>query len=252
MNRRRNGFTLIELLVVISIIALLISMLLPALTAARGSAASITCQSQLRSVGQASHMYAAEWQGYFPAANMYNTPPINVAPHIGGTDLFWPRTDLQRFLGVHGRSLKDKNPLVCPTYTGVTVHKAGGNYNLTYTYNGHYGNQQSDLTFASDGQYKAPEQLASGPSANAGGPSRKAFVVDGTKDGVNGAGLPQTSTFERYILMPYGSSAGAKGILNLHVGQSNNWAFFDGHVENRAGAETLTSNSFLPFWYLYW
>lgn len=55
------GFTLIELLVVISIIALLISILLPTLSMARESAITISCQSNLRQVGIALHLYESDY-----------------------------------------------------------------------------------------------------------------------------------------------------------------------------------------------
>ncbi|GAB4194447.1 MAG: hypothetical protein Kow00105_08670 [Phycisphaeraceae bacterium] len=66
---RRDGFTLIELLVVISIIALLVGILLPALGAARRSARSAVCLSNLRSAGQALATYAADSKDWIPGLN---------------------------------------------------------------------------------------------------------------------------------------------------------------------------------------
>jgi prepilin-type N-terminal cleavage/methylation domain-containing protein/prepilin-type processing-associated H-X9-DG protein len=75
MSRRpdRSAFTLIELLVVISIIALLIAILLPALGAARNSARAITCASNLRQVGITAEIYAQANDGYAPLATAYDS-----------------------------------------------------------------------------------------------------------------------------------------------------------------------------------
>lgn len=63
---QKAGFTLIELLVVISITALLISILLPALSRARESARRGKCLTNLRSVAQTFWQYAEDYQGWFP------------------------------------------------------------------------------------------------------------------------------------------------------------------------------------------
>jgi len=66
MKRRRSGFTLIELLVVIGIIAVLVSMLLPALNKARQSAIKLQCSSNMRQLAIMCHIYATQWKGRVP------------------------------------------------------------------------------------------------------------------------------------------------------------------------------------------
>jgi prepilin-type N-terminal cleavage/methylation domain-containing protein/prepilin-type processing-associated H-X9-DG protein len=71
VDMRNRGFTLIELLVVIAVIALLIGLLLPALGKARGTARTMKCAANARSVAQGVLVYGGDSKMYFPPHYVY-------------------------------------------------------------------------------------------------------------------------------------------------------------------------------------
>lgn len=82
----RNGFTLIELLVVISIIALLISILLPALSEAKEAARSVNCLNNLRQLNIGADVFASHSGGRYPSR--YVTDPEATSPPLGHVSIY--------------------------------------------------------------------------------------------------------------------------------------------------------------------
>jgi prepilin-type N-terminal cleavage/methylation domain-containing protein/prepilin-type processing-associated H-X9-DG protein len=82
--RRRGGFTLVELLVVIGIIAILMSMLMPALSRAKQKANRIACVNNIRQIDMAATMYAGDHESEYPRrANLTNSWIFTLKSYYG-------------------------------------------------------------------------------------------------------------------------------------------------------------------------
>jgi prepilin-type N-terminal cleavage/methylation domain-containing protein/prepilin-type processing-associated H-X9-DG protein len=121
------GFTLVELLVVIGIIALLIAILLPALSKARESSKRIACLSNIRQFGVAMVMYTTANKGLFPRAAPKGTPtiPWDVIHWQAGDKI--EESAIAPFLG----ETISPRLFVCPSDDPMAHQSSGG---LTYGY----------------------------------------------------------------------------------------------------------------------
>lgn len=116
---RHAGFTLIELLVAISIIALLIAILLPALGQARQAAWNVMCLNNLRQIGLAREMYGNDHRGYFP--------PRRWRDIMGSNHLL-------SYLSLHEVSNGIDTVLTCRTIQ-QSAHATSYFFNATYSIN---------------------------------------------------------------------------------------------------------------------
>jgi prepilin-type N-terminal cleavage/methylation domain-containing protein/prepilin-type processing-associated H-X9-DG protein len=133
-----RAFTLIELLVVIGIIAVLIALLLPALSSAREQSKTLACLSNLRQLAAAAHLYVHNNAGYYPPATaLESRRPVTRGVAWDFTtvhDATTGQTTLEPGLLWQGGS--NLSIQQCPSYEGRSNTAAdpytGYNYNTSY------------------------------------------------------------------------------------------------------------------------
>ena len=207
MNKK--AFTLIELLVVIAIIAILASMLLPALNQARNTAKRITCTGVLKQYNQAAQLYASNNDDYW-------IPP--------GNPQWYMKTAFRGLIGASTEpesegSIKSKDitlpvGLLCPNSFAVIAPEGARNamYSYGLTYSGLEANNWEKYAYKLT-RYKKPSSSASWMDA-------LDWIVYGTN---------------AYL----GEDAAALGSGRRAYRHSNglNVGFYDGHVESMSKAD---------------
>ncbi|MBK8267224.1 MAG: prepilin-type N-terminal cleavage/methylation domain-containing protein [Planctomycetes bacterium] len=151
---KRSAFTLLELLVVVAIIALLISILLPSLSAARERGKAVQCVSNLRELSISATLYTVDFEVYPPCLDNYTVSGLPANQY--GLD----------WLGIGNQSgggYQAGNELI-PTSGNPMGFTAAPRFGLLYPY---YQNPKlvlcpSDVPSAIPGQANASEMIPTG------------------------------------------------------------------------------------------
>ncbi len=116
---RRSAFTLVEMLVVIAVVALLATVLLPSLSAAREQARRAQCASQLRHGLMGLSLYSQEHAGRLPPFAMSDAarPDWVLSSHWGGTGrpTFRPGTERTNLWALADAGMVESPNLLCPS-----------------------------------------------------------------------------------------------------------------------------------------
>jgi prepilin-type processing-associated H-X9-DG protein len=212
---RASAFSLVELLVVVGIVALVIALVLPALGAARESAKSVQCLSNLRQLATSAHQYAADNEGHYPIGYYSAVSPPYAYGHNWDFTLVLNQSTGQREVrpGLLWMGRGDAKVQQCPSFDGrsTTLMDPYSGYNYNVSYIGH-----GDLEVV-----KAPARVADVRS-----PARTALFGDGEW----GSGA---NKFMRSPRLHPGDTFGARhtGTQGFRHRGATNVAFCDGHAE---------------------
>jgi prepilin-type N-terminal cleavage/methylation domain-containing protein/prepilin-type processing-associated H-X9-DG protein len=132
--KARSGFTLIELLVVIAVIALLMAILMPALSRARDQGRTIACRANLKQYGIALRMYLDDNNYYFPDVWKWLKSKSHNWVHKGEQPdgVFWPY-------------LKDLDVHMCPKFSMLAKGTEWEDTAVSYVMNSYVGRQDGSI-----------------------------------------------------------------------------------------------------------
>lgn len=128
-KRNASGFTLVELLVVISIIALLVSLMLPALGKAREQGRKTLCMNNERQMGVALINYAGQYKEYLPYASNtagMHASPVTLVAGLVVQNQFLPHTRQSNYGWTES--------MYCPSDPNLDAYIASNSYPLSYRY----------------------------------------------------------------------------------------------------------------------